>query len=105
MRFVIEGRLRRSSGLTPPEYFALAVREWEIVIGWIRSGVALAYGRPVTPPGGTLLVDVPSEAEARALAASLPLAPYADIAVRRAEEAGQESAGPAARPTLAGARG
>jgi hypothetical protein len=47
--------------------------------------VALAYGRPLAPSGGTLLVEVASEAEARALAASLPLAPYADITVRRSD--------------------
>jgi hypothetical protein len=30
-------------------------------------------------------VDVSSEADARALAASLPLAPYADVSVRRSD--------------------
>jgi hypothetical protein len=85
MRFVIEGRLRPSCGLTPAEYFELAVREWEMVLGWLSSGVALTYGRPVSMPGGTLLVDVGSEADARALAASLPLAPYAQITVRRTD--------------------
>jgi hypothetical protein len=85
MRFVIEGRLRRSCGLAPDEYFALAVREWEMVLEWIAAGVALAYGRPVSQPGGTLLVEVASEADARALAASLPLAPYADVTVRRSD--------------------
>ena len=53
--------------------------------GLAPSGVALAYGRPVSVPGGTLLVDVGSEADARALAASLPLAPYAEITVRRSD--------------------
>jgi hypothetical protein len=85
MRFVIEGRLRRSCGLTPPEFFDLAVREWEMVLGWLSSGVALTYGRPVSVPGGTLLVEVGSEADARALAASLPLAPYAEVTVRRTD--------------------
>jgi hypothetical protein len=85
MRFVIEGRLRRSCGLSPAAYFALAVREWEMVLRWLGSGVALAYGRPLSPSGGTLLVEVPSEADARTLAASLPLAPYADITVRRSD--------------------
>jgi hypothetical protein len=85
MRFLIEGRLRPSCGLTPQDYFDLAVREWEMVLGWLSSGVALAYGRPVSVPGGTLLVDVSSEADARALAASLPLAPYADVTVRRSD--------------------
>ena len=85
MRFLIEGRLRPSCGLTPQDYFALAVREWEMVLGWLSSGIALAYGRPVSVPGGTLLVDVPSEADARALAASLPLAPYAVVTVRRSD--------------------
>ncbi|HEX2500136.1 MAG TPA: hypothetical protein VHO73_01675, partial [Methylomirabilota bacterium] len=55
----------------------------EMVLGWVASGVALAYGRPVSVPGGTLLVDVSSEADARALAASLPLAPDAEVTVRR----------------------
>jgi hypothetical protein len=85
MRFLIEGRLRPSCGLTPQDYFALAVREWEMVLGWLSWGIALAYGRPVSVPGGTLLVDVPSEADARALAASLPLAPYAVVRVRRSD--------------------
>ena len=66
MRFLIEGRLRPSCGLTPAEYFALAVKEWEMVLGWLSSGVALAYGRPVSVPGGTLLVDVSSEADGKA---------------------------------------
>jgi hypothetical protein len=85
MRYLIEGRLRPSCGLTPQDYFALAVQEWEMVLGWLASGIALAYGRPVSVPGGTLLVDVSSEADARALAASLPLAPYADVTVRRSD--------------------
>jgi hypothetical protein len=85
MRFVIEGRLRPSCGLSPAEYFDLAVQEWEMVLGWVQSGVALAYGRPVSVPGGTLLVDVGSEADARALAASLPLAPYTDVTIRRSD--------------------
>ena len=85
MRFVIEGRLRPSCGLTPARYFDLAVQEWEMVLGWVASGVAIAYGRPVSVPGGLLLVDVGSEADARALAASLPLAPYADVSVRRSD--------------------
>lgn len=88
MRYLIEGRLRPACGLSPAEYFALAVREWEMVLGWVQSGVALAYGRPVSVPGGTLVVDVGSEADARALAASLPLAPYADVTVRRSDLAG-----------------
>lgn len=85
MRFMIEGRLRPSCGLSPAEYFDLAVQEWEMVLCWLSTGVALAYGRPVSVPGGTLLVDVSSEADARALAASLPLAPYADITIRRSD--------------------
>ena len=40
-RFLIEGRLRPSCGLTPQDYFALAVREWEMVLGWLSSGIAL----------------------------------------------------------------
>jgi hypothetical protein len=85
MRFMIEGRLRPSCGLSPAEYFDLAVQEWEMVLGWLSTGVALAYGRPVSVPGGTLLVDVSSEADARALAACLPLAPYADVTIRRSD--------------------
>jgi hypothetical protein len=85
MRFLIEGRLRASCGLSPAEYFDLAVQEWEMVLGWLSSGIVLAYGRPVSVPGGTLLVDVSSESDARALAASLPLAPYAELTVRRSD--------------------
>lgn len=98
MRFLIEGRLRPSCGLTPAEYFNLAVREWEMVLGWLASGIALAYGRPVSIPGGTLLVDVSSEADARALAASLPLAPYGEVTVRRSD---LPTARPAARSPAA----
>lgn len=98
MRFVIEGRLRRPCGLPPAEYFALAVREWETVLRWLASGVALAYGRPLTPSGGTLLIEASSEAEAHALATSLPLAPYADITVRRSD--GQAARDGAASPAL-----
>ena len=85
MRFLIEGRLRPACGLSPAEYFDLAVQEWEMVVGWVPAGVALAYGRPVSVPGGTLLVDVASESDARALAASLPLAPYAEVTIRRTD--------------------
>ena len=56
-----------------------------MVLGWLSSGVALTYGRPVSVSGGTLLVEVGSEADARALAASLPLAPYAEVTVRRTD--------------------
>jgi hypothetical protein len=101
MRFLIEGRLRRSSGLSPADYFGLAVREWEMVLGWIHSGVALAYGRPVSVPGGSLLVDVASEADARALAASLPLAPYAEITIRRADIGRAATSAPARAPVSA----
>jgi hypothetical protein len=73
MRFLIEGRLRPACGLSPAEYFDLAVQDWEMVLGWLSSGVALAYGRPVSVPGGTLLVDVSSEADARS-ARRLPAA-------------------------------
>jgi hypothetical protein len=105
MRFVIEGRLRPSCGLGPAEYFALAVKEWEMVLGWVAAGVALAYGRPVSPPGGTLVVDVASERDAQALAAALPLAPYAEVTVRRAEaRAPAAPAAPPAPPTLSARR-
>jgi hypothetical protein len=102
MRFLIEGRLRTACGLSPAEYFDLAVQEWEMVLGWVASGVALAYGRPVSVPGGTLLVDVSSEADARALAASLPLAPYAVVTVRRSDLAPLPGPAPRrARPAVA----
>jgi hypothetical protein len=100
MRYLIEGRLRPSCGLSPEEYFDLAVREWEMVLEWLHSGVALAYGRPVSVPGGTLLVDVASEADARALAASLPLAPYADVSVRRTDLRVAGSVPPRARASM-----
>jgi hypothetical protein len=98
MRFLIEGRLRPSSGLSPADFFDLAVQEWEMVLGWLHTGVALAYGRPVSVPGGSLLVDVSSEADARALAASLPLAPYADITIRRADIARAPDSPPVRAP-------
>ena len=78
MRYVVSGRLREASGLSPAEYFALAVREWEIVLDWLHSGKALGYGR-VGGTGGAILVDAVSTAEAQALARSLPFAPYAEM--------------------------
>ena len=83
MRYVVSGRLREASGLSPAEYFALAVREWEIVLAWLHSGKALGYGR-LGGAGGAIPVDAASEGEARALARSLPFAPYAEMQVARA---------------------
>lgn len=78
MRYVLSGRLREPSGLSPAEYFALAVREWEVVLDWLHARKALGYGR-LGGAGGAILVDAASEAEARALARSLPFAPYAEM--------------------------
>ena len=85
MRYVVTGRLRRSCQLSPEEYFLLAVREWELVLRWIAQGKALGYGRLGTPGGGTVLLDVESEREARALAQALPFAPYAELTVSRVD--------------------
>lgn len=87
MRFVLGGRLRRPCPLTPAEYFTLAFREWETVIAWLERGRALAYGRIGAFGGGELLVEAASEAEASALAATLPFAPYAEVTVRRVDRA------------------
>ena len=84
MRYMVTGRLRESCHLTPEEYFTLAVREWELVLGWIASGKALGYERLGTPGGGSIL-EVDSELEARALARSVPFAPYADMRVSRVD--------------------
>jgi hypothetical protein len=81
MRYVVSGRLRAPCPLSPAEYFALAVREWETVLGWLESGIALGYGRLGTPSGGALLLEVASDAEARCLAESSPFARYADVVV------------------------
>ena len=88
MRYVVSGRLRQPCPLSPAEYITLAIREWEIVLGWLGCGKALAYGRLGTASGGTILLDVESEAEARALAGSLPFAPYAEVALRRSDRDG-----------------
>jgi hypothetical protein len=69
-----------------------------MVLGWLHTGVALAYGRPVSVPGSSLLVDVASESDARALVASLPLAPYADITIRRADIARAKGSPPTRAP-------
>jgi hypothetical protein len=84
MRYVVSGRLREPSGLSPAEYFALAVREWEVVLDWLHARKALGYGR-LGGAGGAILVDAASEAEARALARSLPFAPYAEMWVTPAK--------------------
>jgi len=85
MRYLVTGRLREPSGLTPAEYITLAIREWEIVVQWVAAGRALAYGRLTGPGGGTLLLTAGSEEEARGVAASLPFAPYTEIVVQRAD--------------------
>ena len=85
MRYVVSGRLRQPSPLSPAEYITVAIREWEIVLGWLSCGKALAYGRVGAPVGGAILLDVASEAEARALAESLPFAPYAEVSLRRTD--------------------
>jgi len=85
MRYLITGRLREPCPLSPEEYFTLAVREWEMVLAWIARGKALGYGRLGTPTGGSVLLEAGSEGEARALARTLPFAPYADLTVSRVE--------------------
>jgi hypothetical protein len=95
MRYVVSGRLREAARLSPGEYLALAVREWEVVLGWLRSGKALGYGR-VGGNGGAIVVDAASEAEARMLAQALPFAPYAEMRVTPAE-APPEAGPPTAR--------
>ena len=88
MRYVVSGHLREPCSLSAAEFVTLAIREWEIVLGWLASGKALAYGRLGTPPGGAVLLEVGSEAEARALARALPFAPYAEMRVRRSDRQG-----------------
>ena len=87
MRYVVSGRLRQPCSLSPAEYLTLAVREWEMVLGWLAAGTALAYGRLGTRAGGAVLVDAPSEVEARRLAASLPFARYSEVSVRASDPA------------------
>ncbi len=87
MRYVVTGHLREPCTLSSAEYITLAVREWEMVLGWLASGTALAYGRLVAPDGGALLIEAGSEAAAWALARSLPFAPYVDLRVRRSDGA------------------
>lgn len=101
MRYVVSGRLRQPCPLSPAEYLTLAVREWEMVLGWLAVGTALAYGRLGTRTGGAVLIDAPSEAEAWRLAASLPFAPYTEVIVKASDGAtlGWDLAGALARPT------
>ena len=84
MRYLVIGCLRESCPLSPAEYLTLAIREWETVLRWLVDGRALAYGRLGNGTGAAIVLDVESEAEARRLAESLPLAPYADVRVRAA---------------------
>ena len=82
MRYLVTGCLREPCPLSPAEYLALAIREWETALRWLVDGRALAYGRLGNGTTGLAIVlDVESEAEARRLAESLPLAPYADVRV------------------------
>lgn len=74
MRCVVSGRLREPCALSPREYFTLAIREWEVVLGWLAGGRALAYGR-LRASEGAILLEVESEAEARNLANRLPFRP------------------------------
>jgi hypothetical protein len=86
MRYVLSGRLHRPCPLAPAELVTLAIREWEVVVAWLASGRALAYGRVGAEGGGALVVEAGSEAEAWRLARSLPFAPYSVLEVRAAEE-------------------
>lgn len=81
MPYLVRGRLTEPCRLSPAEYFTLAVREWEVVLGWMACGRALGYGRLCGAGRGSILLDVESEAEARALARSLPFAPYVEISL------------------------
>jgi hypothetical protein len=82
MRFVVEWRLIEPCPLSAAEAVTLATREWELVVGWLATGRALAHTRIGVSRESAVLVDVGSEAEARALAAALPFAPYATVSVR-----------------------
>jgi hypothetical protein len=99
MRYVVRGRLREGSELSPRRYFELAVREWAVVVGWIRSGTAVAYGRH-GGSGGAIVLSAASEAEARRLAQILPFTPYAEIQVTPAD-----APGPAERQPLVASPG
>lgn len=83
MRYAVSGRLRRPCPLSPAEMMALAIREWEMVVEWLGTGRALAYGRLCGDKA--LLLQASARAEAVRLAATLPFAPYADVTVRRAD--------------------
>ena len=99
MRYLVTGCLREPCPLSPAEYLALAIREWETALRWLVDGRALAYGRLGTGTGAAIVLDVGSEAEARRLAESLPLAPYAEMRVRAVEPLARDE--PAtARPRL-----
>jgi len=88
MRYVVSGRLREPCGLSRAEHFTLAVREWEVVLGWMACGMAVGYGRLGAAGTGTIVLEVASEAEASALARALPFAPYADLSIARVHETG-----------------
>ena len=95
MPYLVSGRIVEPCQLSPAEYFTLAVREWEVVLDWMACGRALGYGRLSGGGGGAILLDVESEAEARALARSLPFAPYAEVSIApvdRADPASREAA-------------
>ncbi len=86
MRYLVRGTLREPCRLSAEEYFALAVREWEIVLGWIAQGKALAYRGFGTGGGGAILIEATSEAAARDLARTLPLSPYTELTVSRFDQ-------------------
>jgi hypothetical protein len=105
MRYVVRGQLREGSGLSPGRYFELAVREWAVVVAWIRSGTAVAYGRH-GGSGGAIVLSAASEAEARGLAQTLPFAPYAEMRITPAEAPGSaEPVRRMERPPLAASPG
>ena len=71
MRYLVTGCLREPCPLSPAEYLALAIREWETALRWLVDGRALAYGRLGNGTGLAIVLDVESEAEARRLAEPL----------------------------------
>ena len=97
MRFLIEGRLRPSCGLTPADYFDLAVREWEMVLGWLSSGdrARLRASRLGARRHPSRRRPVRGRrARARGLAAARP---YAVVTVRRSDMPPAPQLRPAAR--------
>ena len=81
MPYVASGRLREPCLLSPAEFVTLAIREWELVMHWLVTGRARAYGRLSGPGGGAVVLEARSTEEAWRMAASLPFAPYVDLHV------------------------